>query len=183
MYGLVNKAVETMVRAGFGDETWRKVRERADLPDEPFLSMRTYPDTVTWALVSAASDELGMAPDAVLEAFGRYWVRYSAAEGYGQMLALFGGSLREFLLNLDEMHARLGLSFPDLAPPSFAVTHVTDDALVLHYRSHRDGLAWFVVGLIHGLAERFDEAVVVTHTERKSDGAEHDRFRIVWSDR
>ena len=44
MYGLINKAVEGLVRSRFGDAVWDRVRSRAGLPDEPFLSMEQYDD-------------------------------------------------------------------------------------------------------------------------------------------
>ncbi|MCO4772074.1 MAG: heme NO-binding domain-containing protein [Deltaproteobacteria bacterium] len=181
MYGLVNKAVETMVRGSFGDETWHRIRSAAGREDEPFLSMRTYPDVVTWNLVAAASQELQMEPDAVLEAFGRYWIRYSAQEGYGQMLSLFGADLRTFLMNLDEMHARIGLSFPDLHPPSFSVSEQGPGTVHLHYKSHREGLGAFVVGLVLGLADRFSEQVDISLLESKGQGSADDLFLVRWS--
>ncbi|MFM7299371.1 MAG: heme NO-binding domain-containing protein, partial [Planctomycetota bacterium] len=51
MYGLINKAVEGLVRQRFGDAMWHRIRSGANLPDEPFLSMEQYPDETTYALV------------------------------------------------------------------------------------------------------------------------------------
>ena len=54
MYGLINKAVEGLVRQRFGDAMWHRIRSGANLPDEPFLSMEQYPDATTYALVGSA---------------------------------------------------------------------------------------------------------------------------------
>jgi hypothetical protein len=43
MYGLVNRAVEQMVKEKFGVETWHAIQVRAGLEDEGFLALRTYP--------------------------------------------------------------------------------------------------------------------------------------------
>ena len=59
MYGLINKAVEGLVRSRFGDAAWDRIRARAGLPDEPFVGMEQYPDKTTYDLVGAASAELG----------------------------------------------------------------------------------------------------------------------------
>jgi hypothetical protein len=40
-------------------------------------------------------------------------------EGYGDLMDMSGETLPEFLQNLDELHARVGVIFPKLQPPSF----------------------------------------------------------------
>jgi hypothetical protein len=37
------------------------------------------------------------------------------------------GTFPEFLANLDGMHTRIQLAFPDLRPPSFAVSEVATE--------------------------------------------------------
>ena len=54
MYGLINRSIEGLITARFGADRWRAVRARAGLADEPFVSMRSYDDSVTYALVGAA---------------------------------------------------------------------------------------------------------------------------------
>lgn len=164
MYGLVNKAVEELVRTRFGDETWAKVRERAGIEVGGFMSMDPYPDAVTYRMVFAASEVLGTPVAALLEAFGEYWMVYTAREGYGQLISMFGSSLGEFLGNLDNMHTRVGLSFPELQPPSFVLSELGEDRYTLEYHSTREGLAPMVEGLLRGLARIFGESVEVVHT-------------------
>src|SRR5580700_10485269 len=109
MYGLVNQAIEDLVRSNHGDAVWTSVRERAGLDDGSFLSMSEYPDATTYSLVGAASEVLQLPPDAILEAFGEYWVLYTSKKGYGEMLEMAGTTLSEFLMNLDQLHTRLGV--------------------------------------------------------------------------
>lgn len=185
MYGLINKAVEGLVRSKFGDSAWDRIRARAGLPDEPFISMEQYDDKSTYDLVAAASAELGAPAEAILREFGRYWTVYTAEAGYGELLKSAGKSLPEFLRNLNQMHTRVKLVFPHLAPPSFAVSEETATSLTLHYYSHRAGLAPLVEGLIDGLGERFGVAVE-SRTERieSSNGqAAHDCFHLSWKPR
>jgi len=59
MYGLINKAVEGLVRSKFGDAKWERIRSRAGLPDEPFISMEQYEDKTTYDLVSRSSATTG----------------------------------------------------------------------------------------------------------------------------
>jgi len=44
MYGLVNQAVEALIRARFGDERWDAIKSRAKVGEPAFVSMRAYPD-------------------------------------------------------------------------------------------------------------------------------------------
>lgn len=183
MYGLVNRAIEDLVRTRFGDARWEAVRQRARVTVPAFVGMQAYPDKVTYDLVGAASEELGVPADTLLEAFGEYWTLYTAREGYGPMLALGGTSFVEFLQNLDHMHAHVALSMPDLEPPSFWCTDVTDRSVLLHYKSHRAGLAPMVKGLVRGLGQMFDTEVRLEHLRGPADGADHDQFRIEYQPR
>ncbi|MCU0568718.1 MAG: heme NO-binding domain-containing protein [Oculatellaceae cyanobacterium Prado106] len=162
MYGLVNKAIADMVVTQFGSETWDEIRQKAHVEVDTFLSMEGYPDDVTHRLVKAASAVLNLSPAQIMEAFGAFWVQYTAQEGYGEMLDMSGEDLPEFLQNLDNMHARVGVSFPNLKPPSFECNETEERTLSLEYRSQREGLAPMVVGLVKGLGTRFDTEVDVT---------------------
>ena len=179
MYGLINKAVEGLVRSKFGDATWDRIRTRAGLPDEPFISMEQYDDKTTYDLVGAASAELGAPAEAILEEFGVYWVKYTGEAGYGELMKGAGKTLPEFLKNLDQMHTRIKLSFPHLAPPSFRVSDETASSLKLHYYSKRPGLAPLVVGLLRGLGDRFD-VDVTTRFHRVQGEQPHVLFDVAW---
>jgi Haem-NO-binding len=178
MYGLVNKAIADMVVSRFGQETWNEIRQKAHVEVDTFLSMEGYPDDVTHRLVKAASAVLNLAPAQIMEAFGEFWVEYTAQEGYGEMLDMSGEDLPEFLQNLDNMHARVGVSFPKLKPPSFECNETEENTLSLEYRSEREGLAPMVVGLVKGLGTRFDTAVDVAQTKSREAGADCDEFSI-----
>lgn len=179
MYGLVNKAIEGLICNRFGEETWEAVKRRAGIDEEGFVSLDSYPDNMTYALVGAASEVLGTPADKLLEVFGEHWVTYTAREGYGGLLDAAGGDLRTFLMSLNQLHARVRLVAPELRPPSFQCTDVTDTSLVLHYRSTRDGLAPMVLGLLKGLSARFQTPVEVTHQRRRGEGgADHDEMFV-----
>ena len=179
MYGLVNKAIEGMVCTHFGEQTWETIKQKAELEDiDFFISMDAYPDDVTHRLVRAACEVLGMSSHEVLQAFGEYWVTYTAEEGYGEMLEMAGDNLPEFLDNLDNLHARVGLSFPELKPPAFESEAIGTNTLELHYRSTRQGLAPMVMGLIKGLGGRFNQQVEVKQKDDRETGSDHDTFVI-----
>lgn len=178
MYGLVNKAVQGFVTSQFGAEAWDAVRREAGVNEVAFVGMNPYPDEVTYQLVAAGSKLLNVPAEQVLEAFGRYWMTFTAQEGYGPMLAMMGDTLPAFLRNLDPMHERLRLTFPQLRPPRITVSDETVDSLRLHYYTDRPGLTPFVVGLLKGLAELKKTEITVSLDRAKASGADHDEFIV-----
>lgn len=178
MYGLVNQAIRDMIVVNHGEEVWTRVRQRAEVELEQFEGMEPYPDDLTHRLVQAASVELQADPHALLRAFGEFWVTYTAAEGYGPLMEMAGSSLPEFLHNLDDLHARVGINFPQLVPPSFDAEDQDAGSMHLHYHSTRQGLAPMVIGLVEGLGDRFETPVEVEQLASRAEGADHDVFAV-----
>lgn len=178
MYGLVNHAVEQSLRTQFGDARWAASKARAKVTVPAFVSMQAYPDAVTDGLVAAASDELGMPAAELFEAIGEYWTIHTALHGYGDLLVLGGSTFIDFLQNLDRLHAHVAVSFPELRPPTFWCSDVTDRTVRLHYASEREGLAPMVVGLVRGLGKMFTTDVTVEQAASRADGVAHDEFQI-----
>jgi len=168
MYGLVNKAIEDMVLQKFGAATWEEIKRRAGVDVDVFIRMEGYPDDITYNLVDAASEVLNMPKPTVLQEFGRFWVMFTGKTAYGPLLNSAGSTMKECLLNLDQLHLQVGLALPDLAPPSFSVIDVSVDTFKVRYKSERKGLAPMVVGLLVGLGELYDEPVCVTMDETES---------------
>ena len=126
MYGLVNKAVEGLVCENYGEETWLTIKRKAGVKEESFVSNQGYPDEVTYNLVGAACEVLNAPADAILQAFGEYWVLTTAVKGYGDLMDAAGDNLAEFLTYLPNFHSRVQLIFPNLKPPSFEVDEIED---------------------------------------------------------
>lgn len=182
MYGMVNKAVEEMVVMHHGEPTWERIKAKAGVDVDVFMSNQGYPDEITYKLVGAASEILQLPAETILQAFGEHWVLHTAQEGYGALLRAGGRTLREFLVNLHDFHTRVKMIFPDLKPPGFECTDVTSHSLNLHYLTHRPGMTQFVVGLVHGLGKMFRTPVNVRVVADRANGAEHDVFHIEWGE-
>jgi len=177
MYGMVNKGVQELVEAKGGVALWEKIRSNAGCPFSSFQMLESYDDDVTYKLVGSISEELKITPEAVLEAFGEYWIEFTATKGYGPLLALFGNSFMESILNLNILHERIGSIFPNLRPPRYEFENVTATSLDLHYISTREGLAPMMIGLIKGLAKKSSTTVSIGHTPKSSE-LNHDIFHI-----
>ncbi len=180
MYGLVNKAVEELVVSNFGEEKWELIKEKAGVTEDVFISNQSYPDAMTYQLVGAASEVLGMSAENILIAFGEHWVLNTAMKGYGAMMTSCGSNLHEFLVNLPNFHTRVAMIYPNLQPPRFSCTDVEANSLKLHYYSHRAGLKHFVVGLVRGLGKLFETPCECQCLESRDDGADHDVFLVTW---
>jgi hypothetical protein len=162
MYGMVNQAIKSMVEERFGADTWRDVHTRAGAP-ESFSAMDAYDDAVTYGLVGAACETLALPAEEVLRAFGEYWVLRIATVHYASLLASSGANFVDLLRNLDHMHQRIRVTFPNYAPPSFRVKPLAEGIAQVDYYSHREGLLPFVEGLFLGLGKHFSLAVSVEH--------------------
>ncbi len=155
MYGLVNKAAQDFVIEGHGEEVWQLIKTKAGVKEAAFVSMQPYPDDITYNIVGAASEHLGADPNDILEAFGKYWIKFTMVEGYSHLLDLAGGTFPEFLNNLNNMHGHIAQSFTELKPPSFYCEEIDDETFKFEYHSDRPGLVRFVTGLLLGLGDRF----------------------------
>lgn len=164
-----------------GEPVWEQIKTMAGVDVDVFMSNESYSDDVTYNLVGAASEVLKVPADQILMGFGEHWVLHTALEGYGGLMSAAGKSLPDFLKNLPDFHSRVKMIFPKLQPPSFECTDITDRSLKLHYKSHRPGLAPFVVGLMRGLGKMFGTPVTVRQLEAKDQGAIHDVFEVTWS--
>jgi hypothetical protein len=176
MYGLVNRAIEQLVVSQQGESAWRAVCLRAGLADAGFVSLQIYDDEVTFRLLHAGSQRLNLPLDQVLEALGRFWIRYTSEQGYGSMMSVGGHSLREFLGKLDRVHEQVDTVFPHMSLPQFRVEDVAGGEYRLFYASTRSGLAPMVVGMVKGLAQRFEQRVSVEWIHARTAVDEHDVF-------
>lgn len=176
MYGLVNQGIRQMVTDMFGEPTWRAIHDKAGV-EEVFVAMEPYPDAVTLKLVAAASEVLQMPPEDVLKAFGTWWIGFAGVE-YASLISMAGDSFKEFMLNLNDIHVRVGYMLPKLTPPSFKVIPLSDTAFEVHYHSERQGLFPMVLGMIEGIATRFNESIDVQHVPNSAAEHGHDIYHV-----
>jgi hypothetical protein len=177
MYGLVNEGIRALVVQLGGIDTWESMCRDANLDPEGFEPLCPYDDSLTYKLVQLASEKLQLSTDEILTRYGHYWITYTAHHGYGDLMRLFGKDLRTCLTNLNRMHAHMGAMMPALSPPRFSVENLEPNEILVHYHSHRAGLAPMVKGLLQGLAEKYGDTIVIRHTP-KGERSDHDEFLV-----
>ncbi len=178
MYGIVNKAIEDLVIANFGEEKWEAIKERSSIDIDFFISSEPYDDDVTFKLAVAVSEEMNMSVGEVLIAFGEWWVIKTTSDKYPGLMASGGNNLRDFLVNLPNFHNRVMLIYPKLTPPEFKVSDITENSLCLHYFSKRQGLQEFVRGLLQGLGKMFNTPITLELIQTRDEGSTHEIFKI-----
>jgi Haem-NO-binding len=181
MYGLVNRALQSLVIEKLGRDSWREICEKAQIEDYDFVNFMLYPDSVTYQIAEVAAQKMNLTLDQALEAFGEYWILYTVDEGYGDLINICGSSFVEFLSNINSLHSRIRLLHPSISPPKIICSDIQKNSLRLHYFSNREGLAPMVVGLLKGLAKRFDTSVEIKLAQAKVDGHGHDEFEVKFS--
>jgi hypothetical protein len=162
MYGLVNQGVESFVKQTFGPAEWADLCARAGLAGQHFETMISYPDDVTYRLVTAICEKHGMPAAEVLEGFGDFWVDFASETHVGRIIDFGGPSLFDRLAALDEMHERIRMGMPHLRPPEFEFEDLGGGTARLHYASRREGLEAMVIGLVKGLARDTGERIEIT---------------------
>ncbi|MFY7899034.1 MAG: heme NO-binding domain-containing protein [Chitinophagaceae bacterium] len=180
MYGLVNKSIEELVTQQFGEQKWEEIKLRSGVDVDFFLSNEPYDDEITFKLATTAAQELNVTVDDVLTLFGEFWVLDTAKKKYGDLMAAGGDNLKDFLIHLPNFHDRIILLFPKVMPPEFSVSNITDNSLYLHYKSKREGLQAFVLGLLQGLGKMYQVSVTIENIQKKADGHSHEIFKISW---
>lgn len=180
MYGIVNKAIEELVVANFGQEKWEAVKKKSGVDVDFFISTEPYDDSITYQLAGAVSEEMNLPINEVLMAFGEWWIMKTGKEKYGYLMESGGSNFKEFVVNLPLFHNRVVMIYPKLTPPEFKVTNIEDNKLYLHYYSKREGLKDFVKGLILGLGKFYACEVNVNLIESRDLNSDHEVFEIEW---
>jgi hypothetical protein len=178
MYGLINQAIMGHISDSFGNDAWEKVRIKAGVRDEFFLSNKIYEDEITFDLVAAASDILFVDVDTLLRSFGKYWVLKIAKEKYAKLMEYAGNNFIEFMDQLPNFHSRVMLLYPEIIPPEFLKEKIDEKSFLLHYYSKRIGLGSFMTGLIEGLAQMYDTECEIEQVENEITEISHIVYKV-----
>ena len=177
MYGMINKAIRTLVTREAGEEVWEQVLIASGIDEDVYDDLEAYDDGVTFSLVGATSETLGIPAGDVLEMFGVYWATDVAPKGYGEYFEAFGNDFKSFVAGLDEMHVRITKMLPSLVPPAFEIEELGENHFKVHYVSQRDGLAPLAVGMLKGVALHFGGEADIKQLEYKGTD-DHDVFEV-----
>lgn len=134
----------------------------------PFIVRMLYDDNMTYNIVEAASEVTNVPCNQIWEMFGETFFDFCEESGYDKIIRVLGGTLKDFLQNLDALHDHLSTIYPGMRAPSFRVSQRADGVLILHYFSERQGLEHVVIGLVRTVAKKLhnqDVEVAIWNTQ------------------
>ena len=96
---------------------------------------------------------LGIKDEEFYEGMGKYFVTLAKDAGYERTLLQLGRRIRDFYLNLDNLHDYLKYTFPKMKAPSFFIEDENETHLMMQYRTRRKGFHFYVQGQVKELAK------------------------------
>ena len=135
-----------------------------------YTSVGTYDYREMVQLVSALSKQTGIDVNTLIYKFGFHLMGVFAGKFSGFVERAEG--LFDFLASIDgQIHVEVLKLYPDAELPKFTTIEMTENRMVLDYRSIRC-LSPLAEGLIMGAAKYFETPIAVTSREmEESDGA------------
>jgi predicted hydrocarbon binding protein len=144
------------------------------LPHSSIVPFRVHPDVQAMAALALVANADRRPVAAVLESYGRFFVKwaepvYPAAFDAPDARSLFKGIERVHAIARDVTRGAM--------PPDIAVEEPSPDRLALVYASPR-GLCAIVRGMIRGVADRYREPIAFEETACMCEGAPACRFEL-----
>lgn len=178
MLGLENRAMMDLIVREFGHEKWDEICIKARIPKTNFVRTGKYSDAISNDLVTAASQCLDIPVETLLTEFGKFWITFTLEEGYGPLKELFGIDFRSCLKDLGELHTRMDMTMPHLSCPRFRFEEVSEKIYHVHYSSRPKSLTPMTMGLIEGLAIKYDQIASVELIETSDQPKDGQTFQI-----
>jgi len=185
MYGLIFENFSGYIKVKYGEDAWDNVRRLSNIDSPTFSIHQVYPEQLLGKIAKKTFTTLGCNADEFFEGMGFYFVEFAAQYGYGDVLALLGRELRDFLNGLDNLHEYLKFSYPRIRAPSYFVDNETPQGLMLHYRSKRRGFTTYTIGQLKAVAETYykmEMAIEVKESEIKFDTV-HVSFQLTFDNK
>lgn len=155
MYGMIHRAIFELVAS---QPHWATSEARfSSLVSDPagMISTSVYPDEQTHDVIKEAAALMRIPVPEFLQRLGRFWITFSENGSYRHILEFTGTGMPSFVAGLDRMHEAVVSAMPQANVPSFSLIENLPGIMVVDYRSTRQGLEPFVIGLLHGLLDRF----------------------------
>ncbi|XP_055331352.1 guanylate cyclase soluble subunit beta-1-like isoform X2 [Paramacrobiotus metropolitanus] len=181
MHGITVRAVELLVCQKFGEDAWERMKVAAGLKiSGNFLVTEYYSDIVTYRLVDAAEEILGVSSEQFWEVLGEYFFDYVVEYGYSRLLSVLGETPVEFLENLDTLHCALGRVYP-IRPPLFRCETRKNGMYLLHYYSKRRNMEYYMMGLLRRTLDVLYKTKIELVLLEKNEHEDHCTFSISFS--
>ena len=115
---------------------------------DSFPAGETYPESQLPKMGKIAMKILSLKDEEFYEGMGKYFVTLAKDAGYENTLLALGRRIRDFYLNLDNLHDYLKYTFPKMKAPSFFIESEDENGLHMQYRTRRKGFHFYVQGQV-----------------------------------
>lgn len=160
MKGIIFTEFFDLVEEAFGFEIAAQLIDQCDLPSGgAYTAVGTYDHTEILALVGMLSKLTAVPAPALLVSYGKFLYPKLHAQ-LGSMGLNFGSSFELFKALHEVIHPEVLKLYPDAELPEFEATPLSDNQLLLKYRSCRP-LAHVAEGLIYGAGDLYRENLSV----------------------
>ncbi|XP_040580131.1 soluble guanylate cyclase 88E isoform X2 [Lepeophtheirus salmonis] len=153
MYGLLLKNLSDYVKEVYGEQMWNKVVASLKIENDDFIIDKVYPEGQLLKMSKKAIQVIGTSNEDFYEGMGAHFVELTGKLGYLKLISSLGRNLRNFFVNLDNLHHYLKSKYPRLKAPSFFLTSETERGMILQYRSKRRGFQYYVLGQIKAISK------------------------------
>lgn len=160
MHGLINRAIQSFLRDTYGADFWAELTDETGLDPDGFEAMMTYPETLTDAVLGAASARLSKPRDALLEDLGTYLV---SLEPLRRLLRFGGVTYLDFLETIEELPERAQLAVSDIGLPTLRLRAHAQGQFTLLCQSNYAGFGHVFVGVLRALADDYGVLALIDH--------------------
>ena len=126
MYGLLLANMKDFIVNKHGQKKWDDIKAGLKLESDEFNAFEIFPEGQIIKMGKKSMQVLEMKDEEFYEGMGRYFVVLTQELKYDKFILNLGRNIRDFFLNLDNLHDYLKLQFTRLKPPSFFVQDETD---------------------------------------------------------
>lgn len=160
MHGSIFAELQKYVTAKLGAEAWKALLRESGVPTRVYLPIREYPDQELVALVNTAHRLTGVPVPELLQDYGEF-IAPDLVKMYKAYIRPEWRTLDLIQHTEEQIHTRVRVDHRGAAPPYLTADRVGPDEVMVHYTSERK-LCAVAVGIAHGIAKYFGEAVNVT---------------------
>ena len=144
----------------YGKSKWETVLDMSGLPaDTVFIPTEKASDEVVMTVLHNLCKVLDISVSQATETFGEYWVNSFIPKLYPNFGILVSNS-RDFLVNLNDIHAKIARTMRGAAPAKFVYRWKDEDTILVTHESK-----WInsvlLAGLLKGAAKYFDEDLTI----------------------
>lgn len=162
MHGIIFAELQRFAEKNLGSGSWGAVLRSAGLDGHVYMSVRDYPDSELFAIISAASEAANKPANEIVEAFGVF-IAPDLLRMYGVLIKPEWRTLDVLERTETVIHAVVRTNQTGARPPELKCRRVRTNEVEIGYNSPRK-LCYLAKGIIGGIAEHYHEKITMNES-------------------